>query len=291
MIFTRTLSGIANFAQFVGCDILVYTEGKENSAVNDEIIFDEIFYLSLITQIYPDKAVKVKCLGSRIEVLRYASMLEGMEASSSVVIVDRDGEDLTCTLLPRRNIIYTYGYSWENDFWTQVIAQEVLEDLACSHQHSEFLCSQYRLVTKRLALLSAMDICSHLNKELLLPKNGGGCGIDFKFSSLHVIPYKDAHRLIMKYKDLDASTSPLCRFILPIAMRTMPERTIQGHLWEYVVLNLIIFAIKGLGRRGLKVPYQLVKNLAMTKFKKNCRAYLNPPVIEHYRYELERRFG
>lgn len=288
MTFMRTQSGVVNFRRFVGADILIYTEGKNNTSGGEDQVFDAMFYMSLIKSIYPEKSIVIKCIGSKKDALEYASNLHRSETLGSVVIIDRDGEDLICSLLPLKGLIYTDGYSWENDFWTPTIAREILEELACTDRKSDFLMSQIYLVRKRLAVISALDICSHINKETILPKNGGGCGIGFKFASLRIIPLAEARRLISKYRRLGASTCPLCRSILPAARRENPDRAIQGHLWEHVILNLINFAIPGVGTR---MPCLVIKNLAMSKFKKNPAAYMTHSTFNYYRQELELRFG
>lgn len=287
MIFTRTLSGISNFGKFVGADILIYTEGKLCSS-HDEHIFDELFYKALISSFYPDKRIKVKCVGSKVDALEYASKL-GDLVGGSVVIVDRDSEDLLCSHIPKKSIIYTDGYSWESDFWTSQLALEVLEDLACSSKHFAHLYTQIHFAKKRLAVLSVLDVCLHLNKEALLQKNGGGCGIGFNFSSLHVLPHKEVHRIFKKYRSSKASSCSFCTSILPIAILARSDRIIQGHIWEHVILNLINFGIAGLQKT--KVPHQVVKNLAMSKFKKNPSGYLAQHSLEYYRRELKLRFG
>lgn len=289
MTFSRSLSGISNFGKFSGSDILVYTEGKQDSGVVGGMVFDEIYYGALISSIYPNKIVKIKCVGSKRDALDYAFKLEAGGSTDSIVIVDKDGDDLISTLIPKKILMYTDGYSWENDFWTQQIAEEVLEDLSCSNLGNAKMRLQIRLMMKRLAFISSLDICSRLNDgSALLKKNGGGCGIGFKYSNRYVIPYKEVKRLIAKYKQFGAATCPVCNFVLTTSTRSKPECAIQGHLWEHAVLNLINHSLSG--SRGGKVPHFVLKNLAMSKFKNNPVAYLTASTFNYYRQELQLRF-
>lgn len=289
MTFSRSLSGIANFGIFSGADILVYTEGKDNSGASG-IIFDEIYYTTLIRSIYPNKNVKVKCVGSKKDALDYASKLETSGAVGSVVIVDKDGDDLVSSLLAKRVLVYTEGYSWENDFWTQQIAEEVLQDLSCNNQANAKLRLQLQLMKRRLAFVSCLDICSRVNNGgALFQKNGGGCGIGFKYASQYVIPSKEVNRLINKYRQSGAASCSVCKFILTKSTKSKQENSIQGHLWEHAVLNLINHSLPG--AKSAKIPNFALKNLAMSKFKVNPMAYLNVSTYDYYRNEMLLRFN
>lgn len=290
MTFTRTQSGLSNYGKFVGADILIYTEGKNvPSTLSDDHIYDELFYEALVKSVFPQKTVKIKCLGNRTTALEYAEKLNAAGTTNSLVIVDRDGEDFICTLIPTRNIIYTDGYSWENDFWSQKIIVDVLEDLACSKKYSESLCIQLKNATKRLALLSGLDICAHSNKECLFPKTGTSCGIGFDFKRTHVIPTREIGRLISEFRKLGASLSPICRQILPTILNERSDRRIQGHLWEHVVISLINYGISG-GQKS-QIPKKNIKNLAMSKFRKSPSTYLAEARANYYKAELEARFS
>lgn len=288
MTFSRSLSGIANFGIFSGADILIYTEGKNNSSVGG-IVFDEIFYTTLIGSIYPNKNVKVKCVGSKKEALEYASKLEASGSAGSVVIVDKDGDDLVSTLLAKRILVYTDGYSWENDFWTHQLAEEVLQDLSCNNRGNAKLRLQLQLMKRRLAFVSSLDICSRVNNgSALFQKNGGGCGIGFKYANQYVVPFKEVKRLIAKYKQSGAASCSICKFILTKSTQSKPESSIQGHLWEHAVLNLINHSLSG--AKNTKIPNFALKNLAMSKFKANPQAYLNASTFNYYRQEMQLRF-
>lgn len=289
MTFTRTASGIANFGKFAGSDLLIYTEGKDKSIVSSsELIFDELFYSSLLGTIFPEKKIKIKCVGNKQNALIYAIKIDESGTQDSVVIVDRDGDDFICSLIPKKSIIYTDGYSWENDFWSHKMTQSVIEDLVCDDIHSAFLHSQIRNIAKRLEVLSCLDITAHINNEVLLPKNGRGCGIGFEFSSLYVLSTSEVRRLIKKFRQLNTLNCPICCQLLTVIFKSNRVRSIQGHLWEHVAIGLINSAAMGIKKQ--KMPNQIIKNLAMSKFKKNPFMFMNQSTVDYYRHELQERF-
>jgi len=285
MTFMRSKSGIANFSKFVGADIIVYIEGKINEKNTASVTYDEHFYNSLLGAIFPSKIVKVKCVGCKKAAIDYALSIDLGTTKANVVVVDRDAEDVTRTLLNFQSIIYTYGYSWENDFWSNALSGKTLSQLTLNESDTTTFIQRAQDLTDKLKYISALDIVCHIVGEALLPKNGGACGINFSLSSPNPLPKTEVDRIKLKYKSLQAFRCAVCKKYLAIAKSFSPEKIIQGHLWEHVMLRLIVTLAKG------QIANSFVKNIAMENFRKNPPGFMSPQAYSYYQSEFTARFS
>lgn len=285
MTFLRSQSGIANFNKFVGADILVYIEGKQIRDKSSKITYDEHFYRALLKSIYPNKKIEVKCVGNKSDVLKYALVIEEANSNSNVVIVDRDADDLICSLLAIDSIIYTDGYSWENDFWSLKLSRSTLSTLACNDGQKESLCTRINNVIEPLKCLSELDLVCHINGEALLIKNGGACGINFSFEDDQALSSGEVNRIKRKFQVLGASSCGVCTGYIDKVKAFKAKEVIQGHLWEHLILRFIQTFTTD------RVSNNIIKNVAMDKFMINPLDFMESSSFNYYKTEFKKRFG
>lgn len=116
MIFTRTGLGLSNEHLFYEVDFVVYCEG---TPTNDESSsLDEVFW----TQVFSVNGRKVRCksIGSKEKLLEMAKSLINDNIENVVVAMDRDYDDLRDIMFNDKRVIYSFGYSWENDVISQI---------------------------------------------------------------------------------------------------------------------------------------------------------------------------
>jgi hypothetical protein len=119
MTFLRTNSGITNYKHFHDVEYLIYSEGGtyDTSLEHSKWAIDIIFWRSIFSKFLPDVKVKIRPMGSKENVLPYARKIASAEIGNSIAVMDRDHDFHRERLLLHPCIIYTYGYSWENDAW------------------------------------------------------------------------------------------------------------------------------------------------------------------------------
>jgi len=115
--FTRTVSGITNSHLFNSKRITVYTEGKllKSKNINSEYSPDLRFWESVFDSFSDRSDFKFKCVGTKRNLIEIANKIVENGARNALVTMDRDHDDYRGKLLNSPYVLYTYGYSWEND--------------------------------------------------------------------------------------------------------------------------------------------------------------------------------
>lgn len=137
MSFTRTDSGLSNMALFNGADAIVFLEGGA-SITSEELArgkfnshtCDIRFWQALFSFYRPNRIYAFKSIGSKTAVRAIAEKIVSGSVSNTVAVMDRDFEMVTGTALSHPNVLYTYGYSWENDCWSSNSAYEAFVSIA-----------------------------------------------------------------------------------------------------------------------------------------------------------------
>lgn len=105
----RTTNGLSNEHLFYDTDLVVYCEGREGEADTH----DEMFWEKVLTSF----GVRCTCKsgGSKTNIIPLAQRATNEGASNVAFAMDRDYCDHYGFPLVGDNILYTFGYSWEND--------------------------------------------------------------------------------------------------------------------------------------------------------------------------------
>ena len=184
MAFFRSNSGLRNYALFHGAVCTIYIEGR-SKIQNDETLglknrtYDEIFYSSILLKAIPDKKFTIKSVGSKNEVLAYAKKICNDNIKNSFVIIDRDHEGILSSIIENSRIIRTYGYSWENDFWTKKLCLGTLNELTLQDPTSRkyIFYKKYEKISYRISRISKIDILAKIHGIKYIPNTDKSVGI------------------------------------------------------------------------------------------------------------------
>lgn len=125
MTFRRTSSGLSNLGLFYGVDTVVFLEGGNQSLSRDDVeagMFsasspDVRFWQTLFDLYRPGTRIQFRSVGSKTVVKSIARDIRDGSVTGVVVAMDRDFDHINNDLIASQNVIYTNGYSWENDVW------------------------------------------------------------------------------------------------------------------------------------------------------------------------------
>lgn len=119
MTFERSDLGQKNRSLFFNVDAIVYVEGGRE---DDEgaASFDSMFWKRMFTTFRPDLRVKAIPRGSKGNVLSVLDDTDTAIASNVFFAVDRDYDELFDRLRSDKNLLYTYGYSFESDAFAAI---------------------------------------------------------------------------------------------------------------------------------------------------------------------------
>ena len=156
MSFVRTDSGLSNLHLFEGADAVVYLEGgarlssEEIEKGNFSASSDDIrFWQEIFDHFRPDKRIAFKSIGSKTAVLKIAEKIEAGSVSSVIAVMDRDFDHLQSKVISHPNVLYTHGYSWENDCWQELAVQSAATSLCGTSKNS----SQGAAIAQDVSLL------------------------------------------------------------------------------------------------------------------------------------------
>lgn len=109
--FTRSNSGINNAHLFHGVDYVLYVEGRQ-AARNSP---DHLFWSVCLRNWLPSKRVHVKPIGSKKNVKSIARNIISRDLKRTLAAMDRDYDNSSGFIIHDNRVLYTYGYSIEND--------------------------------------------------------------------------------------------------------------------------------------------------------------------------------
>jgi hypothetical protein len=135
--FHRTASGLSNLALFLRVEAIVFTEGGDRNLTIEEVMagasnestHDVMFWQVIFDAFAPNRRVQFRSIGSKPTLLSIARMIIANKVTRTVVALDRDFDHANKILLVHPNVVYTRGYSWENDVWTPEIIAKVVARL------------------------------------------------------------------------------------------------------------------------------------------------------------------
>lgn len=135
MIVTRTPGGISNEHLFYNAEAVVYVEGGDASAPRPTESLDLLFWRGLFEVFLAGRRFYFKPRGGKPTLLQIADEIENGTVTAAIVCLDRDHDHVT-GLRKTTGILYTRGYSWENDVWLAGTIEEEFYTLCGVDRHS-----------------------------------------------------------------------------------------------------------------------------------------------------------
>jgi hypothetical protein len=135
--FRRTLSGLSNQHLFFDVDLIVFLEGGDS--YNREEVYenkytaeteDIIFWRNIFKKFKSNKRIKFKSIGSKSVVKEIASDVIDGQITTVMVAMDNEFDEVFKTRIEHPTVLYTHGYSWENDIWNEQVVISVIEELS-----------------------------------------------------------------------------------------------------------------------------------------------------------------
>jgi hypothetical protein len=133
MTFRRTALGLSNLHLFIDAEAVVFLEGgvsiSREDVENGEYSTgsDDIRYWKALFKLYlPSRKLQFRSVGSKQTVKSIALDIKNGDTKNVIAVMDRDFDHLT-SMIEGDNILYTYGYAWENDCWSvRTISESVI---------------------------------------------------------------------------------------------------------------------------------------------------------------------
>jgi hypothetical protein len=100
------------------------------SGAGEPATLDSAFWLALFRAIVQERSVEVRSVGNKLTVAAIARLVAAGGVNRVVVAMDRDFDSRRSRTISHPNVLYTFGYSWENDVFNEQIAMSIVRDVA-----------------------------------------------------------------------------------------------------------------------------------------------------------------
>jgi hypothetical protein len=283
--FHRTPSGLSNLAVFLGVDVVVYLEGGEKQYTLTDLEnetsasenYDTMFWQAVFRVFRPRLKAHFKSIGSKTTVLSVSRLVAAGSVRNVVTALDRDLDHVRRAKLRHPNILYTYGYSWENDVFTKVNLKTLTGRMCMNHARCKDLEQKIDGAYARLARAFRILV----DWEYSLARFGAAaCDRSALTSTIELRPPNAPNisrtkiAKILRGSCLSNRNLKLCK-----RRATNVYREIHGHTLERLCLGLLqhLFA----STLSLRLTNDACTRLLVGLFERSLRG--RSPASQHYR--------
>jgi hypothetical protein len=183
MTLRRTPAGLTSLHLFFKVDVVVYCEGGNSipeaavaqGAGNEETL-DSLFWRRISQFVGAIRTYHFKSVGSKVTLASIAQDVQSLQIASIIVCLDRDYDWHCSKQITLAHVVYTYGYSWENDVSNNIALERVFFRFVARSSRNErlFEVGQKTIArfAKEVAVWCQAEISLHgKSAELVFPRN------------------------------------------------------------------------------------------------------------------------
>ncbi|MBB3645717.1 hypothetical protein FHX14_001896 [Rhizobium sp. BK619] len=281
----RSNSGLSNRSLFTDAIFTLYVEGGGGQPGKGST--DVVFWRAIFTRLRPEIRITISVLGGKPQLETIAKKVASNDVRNSIVAMDADFDELLNEKIQSPFVIYTYGYSWENDVFygpSLILAIERLLHMDQLPSHVlEGLTNSYEELLHGLRPFVNIDFYLRALKTSLFPQMSPGHFISHDPATAK--PFLNTLSLRKKYIETLRK--------VPVAKRrNRPKLSIidtasytQGHAIEFLMRKVVAFAVR-LGGRTMNVNDDLLFQTIVPAF---CDATLGStlPIRSYYTNMLQ----
>lgn len=285
MAFERGPLGQKNRALFYDVDVVVYVEGGREVGSKIES-FDSNFWRVVFSVFRPDLKVRIVAKGSKTTLTQIASDVAQGLLENVIVAMDRDYDFLLSRHMEHNKIIYTYGYSYENDVYCNECLHHLFHNLCPSCPYEVDLSDQIVALTQVFARdvwwAHVADICgvqcgqqvidrSSPGKYLMHQSYGGRPRVN------RTALFTDVRRANRARRDTRVRRPGLRQDMLP--------RMSIGHLYAAFCFRVLAY-LQCLTSKTQKLTRDGVTAAAIMAFESWIRNERHSDIYQHYKHSL-----
>lgn len=252
MAFTRTPHGLENMHKFYGTDYIVYVEGGQTQYTFDQVIkynkvndsaIDIAFWGAVFVKFGLKFSYIIKAVGSKTTALEIAKVVvsQAKKCSRIIVAMDRDYDFINKVNIKHPRVIYTYGYSWENDLWQKNQVVSLIKNQLCVQQLDSRILNiieenylQFSVFLRRFSILQYL--CNSVGIEFL-PMN--------RLQSIFQVKHNNicTNRVVLNKSIKIAKSNRDCKIVNGSKVTIRENFDISGKVhkeFSYLLLGLIL---------------------------------------------------
>lgn len=274
----RSKSGQQNRPVFLDADFVCYVEGGGGTS---DAAFDVTFWNHVFSSLRPDLRIHLAPRGGKPILEAIAQDIITKNIDKTLVAIDTDYDDFTGQKISDRRILYTYGYSWEND----VLHFKNLELAYCALAH----CA--RLPTAAREHLQAG--LASLSGQLKLPVRADYFALR---GGASVFPRNSPGRIVSPQPLTGAPVvrrDEVLKLCCEANRKTRPRAAVAGtwpvDVLRYCVGHIIFLATAYLVKASLRAHYKKasistghLQDIVLQTFRNFLHAQPHTEVVKHH---------
>lgn len=186
MSFRRADVGLTNYNLFLKCDFVVFVEGGSKSLSLHEAMSGDycevsldIHYWKKLFELYKVKMkFEFRSVGSKTTVKSIAEGIVSGNIENVIAAMDQDLDlHIGSKMYSSPFVLYTFGYSWENDIWNERSVIDVFASLYPATSVPEdldaYVTDGFAAFRRHSRRIIRADIVLAQNGDTLIPRNSG----------------------------------------------------------------------------------------------------------------------
>lgn len=277
-MFERTGSGQQNRALFYGVAYTCYVEGGGGS---DERSPDATFWKEIIGAFRPDLSIKCLPRGGKPILESLARDIIEKNIGKTLVAMDTDYDRLIGEIIVDPRVLYSYGYSWENDVFEFEMLVPLM--LALTHRISipqsavDRMTMAYTKFATECRLPIRADMLAMSAKSSVLPRDAPGRFI--KGDSGSGLPTVDKGEVVKLVSVVNKATKP--RENASSSHIAPGLRYFVGHCLSHGIAMLLRAILRDVGvKKSLSSDH--IRDVALLVTGRSIRASANSALWLHH---------
>ena len=283
MTFTRTASGLNNQHLFYNVDFIVFVEGGQSFTKQEidqghfnETSIDVIFWKAIFSTFRPAK-YKFKAVGSKTAVKKVAEDIIQNNLTTVFTAMDQEFDMVLNNNLNHPNILYTHGYSWENDVWNEDVISNIIFRLSAIETQTEIILSNFNRFIQDVKFLVYCDAYMFSKGSSYIPRP-----THMRLFSVNgsVPPELNRLELLILQNNLTCTKSNIYSYGSRKTIQV--RRNCYGHLFGDYCKNLVKYILRSTHNLN-GIADEMIRRLALCEFIN----YLKPEIRNHYETSIQ----
>lgn len=291
MTLTRHAQGLRNKPKFHNVDVIVYVEGgsQGQAGAQPEQAIDVPFWRGIFNIYQPQLKVRFEPKGGKPNLRPLAEAIIANEVANNFVAFDADFDVLFENHIEHPQVLYTYGYSCENDLFVTEVLANVFFTLchACDTDVDPRGDIQRIIADVKTDLRRAVrsDVLASIINETVIPR-GGRAHLRL-LPPPHNSPAPSIDQAAVKQEIQRLRRLREGKYYCRKKLDIDPHRHCYGHL----IGSIFCFITRHLLRRAgytETVSNHVIWSIGVRAFAEFLNTYPGSEIAEHYRVQFAR---
>lgn len=279
-MFERSRSGQQNRASFFEVDAICYVEGGGGEG---EHAPDVTFWTAVFSVKCPGKKIRCIAKGGKPVLQALAAKIVEDNLSNTFVAIDADYDYLQEKIIDDHRIIYTWGYSWENDVYNldnmKLAYSALCHCGSLSSEVEQYMTNATKDIMTKLKWPARADYIALAKGTSVFPRNSPGRIIRARAGD--GCPEVDLSEVVKLWRGArEKMTSAPVRGKL-----NQIDRHLCGKIMQLTMINILRASVRKFYKK-MSISSEHIRDVALQSFRLFLSTYPDHVVTAHHRQQL-----